>query len=151
MKIFSIAFLLLILIFADKASAMKIYIYNKGVSDQVEFTAAQEKKIMEIAKDIYENADKTLSFNINKENIKDIKSKDRCVEIDFEVTYPFSNGAIGYSVVRKMLIPLSGSYAGDMKNGGLTFFVGQDEYDGKSYSNANGLKYIEEIYKALQR
>ena len=155
MKPASLVFLFLLLIIADKISAMEIIIYNKGISEKVTFTAEQEKKIQDIVKDIYEKADKTLSYSITKENIKGIKNKDRCVEIIFDLSSMYSNGAIGTSVVRKMLIPISGSYAGDIKNGNLTFFVGQDteidKYDGKSYGNSNGVKYIEQLYKALQR
>jgi hypothetical protein len=155
MKTLSILFLLLLFIFAEKISATEIIIYNKGVSDKISFTPEQEKKIKEIVKDIYEKADKTLSYNISKENIKEIKNKDRCVEIIFDLSSMYNNGAIGSSVVRKMLIPISGSYADGIKKGNLTFFIGQDtgkdEYDGKSYSNSNGLKYIEEMYKVLQR
>lgn len=159
MKTSTLIFLFLLFIFAGKISAMEIYIYNKGISDKVTFTAEQEKKIKEIVKDIYESADKTSSYNISKENIKEIKSKDRCVEIIFDLSNMYSNGAIGTSIVRKMLIPISGSYAAEIKKGNLTFFVGEDagkdadkyKYNGKSYSNSNGFKYIEQLYKALQR
>lgn len=159
MKILSILFLIFLIIISGKVSATEIIIYNKGVSDKVQFTSEQEKKIQEVVKEIYEQANKTLSFNISKDDIKNIKSKDRCVEIIFDVSYMFNNSAIGSSVVRKMLIPLSGSFAADIKKGNLTFFTGQDagqdagknDYDGKSYSNNDGFKYIEQLYKILQR
>ncbi len=80
-----------------------------------------------------------------------IKKKDRCVEIIFDVSFPFSNGALGYETVKRMLIPLNGSFAGDFKNGTLNFFAGLDDYNGKEYSNTNGFKYIEQLYKVLQQ
>lgn len=144
-------FLFLLYILAGKISATEIIIYNKGATDKVKFTAAQEKKIQEIVKDIYEKADKTLSINISKEDIKGLKKKDRCVEIIFDVSFPFSNGALGYETVKRMLIPLNGSFAGDFKNGTLNFFAGLDDYNGKEYSNTNGFKYIEQLYKILQQ
>lgn len=151
MKTASLFIILILSVFSIKTSATEIIIYNKGVSDKVEFTADQEKKIQEIVKDIYEKADKTVSFNITKDNINEIKSKNRCVEIIFDGSFMFNNSAIGPSVVKKMLIPLNGNYAGDIQKGILTFFTGQDNYDGKSYSNSNGVKYIEQMYKILQR
>ncbi len=151
MKIFFLIFAFLLLSSVGKISAMEIIIYNKGVTDKVQFTAEQEKKVLEIIKEIYEKADKTLSFNITKDNIKDIKSKDRCVEIIFDVTHMFNNSAIGSSVVKKMLIPISGSHAADIKKGALTFFTGPEDYDGRSYSNSNGFKLIEKLYMILQK
>lgn len=144
-------FLFLLFILAGKISATEIIIYNKGATDKVKFTAAQEKKIQEIVKDIYEKADKTLSINISKEDIKGIKKKDRCVEIIFDVSFPFINGALGYETVKRMLIPLNGSFVGDFKNRTLNFFAGLDDYNGKEYSNTNGFKYIEQLYKILQQ
>jgi len=146
-----VIFLFLLFVISGNISATEIIIYNKGATDKVKFTAAQEKKIQEIVKDIYEKADKTLSINISKEDIKGIKKKDRCVEIIFDVSFPFSNGALGYESVKRMLIPLNGSFAGDFKNGTLNFFAGLDDYNGKEYSNTNGFKYIEQLYKVLQQ
>ena len=65
-------FLFLLFVIFGNISATEIIIYNKGATDKVKFTAAQEKKIQEIVKDIYEKADKTLSINISKEDIKGI-------------------------------------------------------------------------------
>jgi len=151
MKTVLIIFLFLLTISAHKSYAMEIIIYNKGATDKVQVTSAQEKLIQDIIKDIYEKADKTINFNVSRQDITGIKSKSRCVEIIFDMSYSYSNSAIGSSVIRRILVPLSGNYAGDFKNGALNFFAGLDDYNGKEYSNSTGFKYIEQMYKVLQR
>ncbi|MBS1494464.1 MAG: hypothetical protein JST55_13195 [Bacteroidetes bacterium] len=149
MKILSAIILILSCFIAVNVSAMQITIYNKGASSKVEFTSAQEKKILNIVKELYEKTDKINNLNVDKKNITEIKSKDRCVEIIFDMSYLFNNSAIGNSVLNKILIPLSGTYAGDIKKGGLNFFGGLDDYNGKQYFNSNGMKYAEQIYQEL--
>jgi hypothetical protein len=141
----------IITVTACNLPAMHITVYNKGVSDKVEFTAAQEKKILDILKELYEKADKIVSPNVAKTDIANIKSKDRCVEIILDVSYSLNNSAIGNSIINKILIPLSGSFGGDIKKGGINFFAGLDEYNGKQYLNSSGFKYVGQIYQELQR
>lgn len=147
-SIFIAAFLFLMF---NNSHAIEISIFNKGKTEKVSVTEEQKKQIEQLIKSIYESADKTISYNITKENVKNIKAKEKCVEIIFDGSFNFSNSTIGSNLVHKILIPVSGSFAGDSKSGALNFITGQDDYGDRCYANSAGFKYVWELFKTLQK
>ncbi len=124
---------------------MKILYYENGNTTELKFAASDEQQLNEILNKLLMLTDDMLRVYLDIETIEELKQSEMCLEILFPEIVTLKTGFLGDVTLNKILIPLSGDYAGSEMIDSVTILIGEDDYSSGPLTASGGFKYINEL------
>lgn len=124
---------------------MKILYYENGKTTELKFAAQDEQRLGEILEELLMLTNDMLRVYLDIETIEELKQNEICLEVLFPESVTLKTGFLGDVTLDRILIPLSGDYAGSEAIDSVTILTGEDEYSSGPLTAAGGFKYITEL------
>lgn len=135
----------------EKKQDTKIIFYDKGGEITIDSKLTGYGYLIRATENLLVNADDMLRLAVDSELIRKIKKQESAIEVIFPIPTEFT---INYNkaVIRpdRILIPLSGEFAGTDENPPATIFLGYPEYSAGPYTNQQGISELRQIINSME-
>jgi hypothetical protein len=122
----------------EQSPKFKINYYKEGKIYEViinkDYSPNVYNKIIQLLKETND----VLRLIVEEETIKNIKEKEEVVEIIFDELQLFDSKILGKNETKKILLPLSGEFTGNIEKPIVTLFLGDEEYFSGPLINTTG-------------
>jgi hypothetical protein len=117
---------------------MQIYLYKKGEKIKLDNSSLNLSEINNLLNLLIKNADEFIRLYMDEDRFESLKKEEAVVEFIFKNEISILSNHLGELKFKRVLIPLTGDFAGNKKSASTTLFIGDDKYFPEPISNQNG-------------
>jgi len=109
------------------SKGMKAISYVNGTIVERPLSASEQKSAAVILEDLFAGTEEMLRVHVSDETIDAIRKTDTAVEFVFDTPVNFTSRMRGTFAVRRLLLPVTGDYAGSATDPVTTLFVADEQ------------------------
>ena len=139
MKLFLLFFIAFTFFNCTKDSNdMQIYLYKEGEKTKLDNSLLNLSEISILLNSLIKNSDELIRLYMDEDRFEYLKKEESAVEFIIEKETVIISSQLGELKFKRVLIPLSGEFAGNEKSANIIFFIGDDKYFPEPINNKNG-------------
>jgi hypothetical protein len=152
MKSFLLFFTVLTFFNCTKVSNdMQIYLYKKGEKIKLDNSSLNLSEINNLLNSLIKNANEFMRLYMDEDRFESLKKKEAVVEFIFKNEISILSNHLGELKFKRVLIPVTGDFVGNVKSANTTLFIGDDKYFPEPISNQNGYGDLLKLKLELER
>ena len=136
----------------NDSSAIQVYLYEKGNKIQLDESELDIPEVNNLLNQLLENTSEFMRLYMDEGRFESLKLEEQAAEFIFMNEMKVTSSRLGELKFKRILIPLTGDFAGSEKTSNMTLFIGDAKYFPEPIVNKTGysvlLKLIAELEKA---
>jgi len=133
------------------SSDMMIYLYEKGEKTKLDNSSLNLAEISAVLNSLIKNADEFMRLYMDEDRFEYLKKEESAIEFVLEKETIIISAQLGKLKFKRILIPLSGDFAGNEKSANITFFIGDDKYFPEPINNNNGYNDLAKLKLEIEK
>ena len=106
---------------------MKAFIHKSGTTVEHRMSRADQKTAMTLLRNVFAGTNDMLRVHVSEDLIEGIRKGASALEFAFDTPTEFASPGQGTYSLQRLLLPLTGDYAGSAQNPGVTVFMANDQ------------------------
>jgi len=133
------------------SSTIQVFLYEKGNKIQLDESELDIPKVNNLLNQILENTSEFMRLYMDEARFESLKLEEQAAEFIFQNEMKVTSSRLGELKFKRILIPLSGDFAGSEKTSNMTLFIGDDKYFPEPISNETGYSVLQKLIAELDK
>jgi hypothetical protein len=130
---------------------MQIYLYEKGKKSKLDNKSLNLPEISGLLNSMIINSDEFMRLYMDEDRFEYLEKEESAVEFVLEKETVIVSSQLGELKFKRVLIPLSGDFAGNEKSANITLFIGDDKYFPEPINNKNGYSDLAKLKLEIEK
>ena len=133
-------------------NSLRVLYYKAGEKTEITMDSLLYARVRRFVDTLFLDASETLKLLVDDERIEELKMHETVLEIVFDKTDSLRSERLGIFPSRKVLVPFSGDFVGDVESPIITIFAGDtDGYSSGPLRNPKGYPTLMELKSLVER
>ncbi len=106
---------------------MKAFVHKNGITVEHRVSCADQKTAMALLRNLFAGTNDMLRVHVGEDLIEGIRKGAIALEFEFDTPTEFASPAQGTYALQRLLLPLTGDYAGSAQDPVVTVFMANDQ------------------------
>lgn len=133
------------------SSTIQVYLYEKGIKIRLSESKLDIPLVNTLLNQLLENTNEYMRLYMDGERFESLKHEEVAAEFIFQHEMKVTSLLLGELKFRRILIPLTGDFAGNDKSSNMTLFIGNNDYFPEPISNETGYSFLLKLIAELEK
>lgn len=133
------------------SSALQVYQYEQGNVIQLNESELDIPEISNLLNQLLENTSEYMRLYMDEGRFESLKREEQSAEFIFQNEMKVTSPRLGELKFNRILIPLSGDFAGSEKTSNMTLFIGDTKYFPEPIINKTGFSLLQKLIVELEK